>query len=419
MGNFFYLFIFLKITFFLFNPILVLKSNCITSRIENQNISIINCLIKDISSQTSGGAIYISKTTISLNINDTTFYQCISTNGNGGAIFFTNGLNIQLFKICALVCKANSHYQFAYLRTTSNQILDLNTINNCSNLNGYQTLHLENGNQNLSKSNISNNNNIWISGIWYLNPKSFFCNYCTFYNNTVRDYICIYLYGYSGTISKSNIILNNSPTNGVVSVYNSGNYILDECIFDQNQNILLNVITGTLKLNNCYINHLSNSITTNTINVPIFSPTLIITNTIYFFYSTYNCYYKNEELQTLNPTIFNTLYPNTSIKLYPSISYSFNNIFPNISSSESIFNSNSNSLMIYIFYIIIFIFLLSINLLIFIFLKNSKNEFNSESIDDYQNKTADSLTLSGIHKSLDDETYADDEWLNQLKSSME
>ena len=50
------------------------------------------------------------------------------------------------------------------------------------------------------------------------------CNYCTFYNNTVSSYICIYLWGNSGNISKSYIIINNSPTNyGVVTLW-EGNY---------------------------------------------------------------------------------------------------------------------------------------------------------------------------------------------------
>ena len=47
-----------------------------------------NCLIKDISSIDHGGAIYINST-LSLIINETTFYNCSSTNGWGGAIFFS------------------------------------------------------------------------------------------------------------------------------------------------------------------------------------------------------------------------------------------------------------------------------------------------------------------------------------------
>ena len=61
-------------------------------------------------------------------------------------------------------------------------------------------------------------------------------NYCTFYNNTVKLEICIYLYGNSGIISKSYIIFNNSPNDEVVTVW-VGNHFLKECIFDQNQDI--------------------------------------------------------------------------------------------------------------------------------------------------------------------------------------
>ena len=52
-----------------------------------------------------------------------------------------------------------------------------------------------------------------------------FSNYCTFYNYSVGDYICIYLNSFTDTISKSNIILNNSHTNGVIYVTCSGNNI--------------------------------------------------------------------------------------------------------------------------------------------------------------------------------------------------
>ena len=43
-----------------------------------------------------------------------------------------------------------------------------------------------------------------------------FSNYCTFNNNIVSSHKCIFLYRNSCTISKSNIILNNSSTDGGV-----------------------------------------------------------------------------------------------------------------------------------------------------------------------------------------------------------
>ena len=85
--------------------------NCITSRPVNQNTNINNGLNKNISSTGHGGAIYID-TSRSLIINETTFYNFISKNSYGGAIYFTNSLNINLFKICAVECKTSSGFLF-------------------------------------------------------------------------------------------------------------------------------------------------------------------------------------------------------------------------------------------------------------------------------------------------------------------
>ena len=76
-------------TFFLFSKKKFISNNYqlsifnsfgISIKTKNQNINMNNCLISIISSNGNGGAIYIN-TELSLIINDTTFYQCISTNG--------------------------------------------------------------------------------------------------------------------------------------------------------------------------------------------------------------------------------------------------------------------------------------------------------------------------------------------------
>ena len=292
---------FFKKTFFLFNPTFILLANCIKSRTVNQNINMIYCLIKDFSSSDSGGAILIN-TAKSININGTTFYSCFSTNGHGGAIWFDNGLNINLFRICAVRCSAFNR-QFAYLETTYNQLLDLITIYNCSNINGYQPLNLAYGNQNISNLNMSYNNNNHISGINYYNPNSMLSSYCTFYNNSAGSTRCIQFYGNSGTISKSNIILNNSPTNYGVVYVNTGNYILKECIFDQNKNTLLYVVSScTLQLINCY--YLTGS--SSTFGSVLFSNPLITADAKYYInsiYFTYYCSYSSSSSNILNPSI--------------------------------------------------------------------------------------------------------------------
>ena len=83
-----FLLIFFKKKIFFSTPTLNFIANCITSRTVNQNINMNNCLIKDISSSSSGGAIYIDSSSLSLIIYETTFYNCLSISGDGGAIFF-------------------------------------------------------------------------------------------------------------------------------------------------------------------------------------------------------------------------------------------------------------------------------------------------------------------------------------------
>ena len=372
-----------KQSFFLFIPILNLIKNCISSRAVNQNIKINNCLIMHLTSTNSGGAISIDSS-YSLNVNDTTFFECIALTGFGGAIYFNNVINstnisgIQLLRICASHCKA-TYNQFSYLKTENNQILNLITVNNCNNLNGYYTFYILSGNQYIHNINISYNRNIAYSGIGYHCPNSMFTNYCTFYNNTVISSCCINLLCQTGNISKCNIILNNSPTNyGVVYVTSTGNYNFNECIFDRNNNTLFYVASGTLKLITCYINHLSHSIVTNTQIAPIFSPNLIITTTYYYSHSIYFSYYCSYSLNQINittiPPISNTFLKTSQLDSTNFPYYSLSISIP-LNPTLSIISNHKKDFFKYIsIYIIsgISIFILIISLFLLLFKK--KNE---------------------------------------------
>ena len=310
-----------------------------------------------------------------MNINDSTFYQCISTGGDGGAIWFANGLNIQFLRICALSCHTapNKNYQFASIQTKNIQIYDLISINNCSNLNGSYTIKLYDGNQSIFNTNISNNNNIAYSGIYYAWPINMLSNYCTFYNKTVYQNSVISFEFNTGSITKSNIILNNSPDSGSGILFLSrGDYNLIECIFDQNKDILLYSISGTIQLIDCYYlrgSSLSYGSVTNT---------LIKTNTNYYdypIYFTYYCSYKNPSKPTLNPshppspslnptdefspTISNTFHPSISSTSNPTFS---DTLVPSI--TQTIIPQKSSYLLIFIS---IFISILIIILFIFFY----------------------------------------------------
>ena len=129
-----------------------------------------------------------------------------------------------------------------------------------------------------------------------------FINYCTFIKILLYLLLVFFLQGNSGTISKSNIILNNSSSLGVV--YGQGDYILKECIFDQNKNILIYFNTGTLQLINCY--YLTGS----------YHNSLIYTNTNYYLHSIYSTYYCSYSQPILNPTISRTIFPTISLSFF-------------------------------------------------------------------------------------------------------
>ena len=265
--------------------------NCISTRVVNPNFNIQDCLISEITSSPSGGAIYVN-TMLNLFISDTTFYKCISTSGNGGAIYFFDGLHIKLNKICALLCK-NNYQQFAYIKTIHNQTLFLVTISKCYNEPiKYTTVGLEDGIQDITNNNITYNNNIWASCIWIYIPISLKLNLCTFYNNTANSDRGFHLKGTSGTIYKTNIINNYIPLKGIIYVENNGIYNLVECIFINNYITLFHIESGSLNLLNCYyLSGTSSSIGTINNN-------LVVTITIEFTHDSYNTFYCSGKIYT-------------------------------------------------------------------------------------------------------------------------
>ena len=195
-----------------------LESNCFSTRQENSNINIQNCVISIISATGSGGAIFINSN-LDLLVNDTTFYQCMTSAADGGAIHLLNAKKVFLLRVCALYCKSKNGYshQFAYLDTSNSIILDYLSISKCYNQSvGYHTFMIYHGTQSKTNSNISKNINQQTSGLYFSSPISMISNYLTIYENYVSQLYCICLYGNSGVISRSNIINNNSPSFGVV-----------------------------------------------------------------------------------------------------------------------------------------------------------------------------------------------------------
>ena len=214
-----------------------------------------------------------------MNINDTIFFDCMC-NGNGGAIYFSDGLNLSLYRLCALKCKGtnNSHGQFAYIYSNNYHIVEYISISKCYNIsNGWSPVFFRYGNQNISNINSSINRNLQSAAIYYYYPNRMNSIHCTFYNNRVLENRCIYFFGHSGNIVRSNIVDNNSPSLAVISVEGSGDYNFIESIFYDNKNTLFIVwATNTIRLIHCIINH---QFTLTTSTPPIYTALLITNST--------------------------------------------------------------------------------------------------------------------------------------------
>ena len=362
---------------------LCVRGSCFTARKENENIEINNCLISIISSIGNGGAIFVNISPCNLLITESTFYQCISLSGHGGAIFFQNGMDILLSKNCAIECKASNDRQFAFLQTSRNHSLFFFSISKCFNQSiKYITLALFGGTQNISQCNISNNKNIRISTIEYYYPYKMDSVLNNFFNNTCSTYRNIFLFGNVGNIYKCNILQNNCPSEqGVVTLW-YGVYTFYDCIFRNNYQTLFYVNSGILKLDNCYILHDLNSISTNIGLSPIFSSELYYhTETFQISHYMTQFSFRNQDIICFaeNPLPYktpeNSIHPTISDSLFPTFLCSFS---PTL--SELILSNNNiqwKSIYIYLGSMVI---LILIGIVIIIYFGNNQDESSERSI---------------------------------------
>jgi len=206
-----------------------------------------------------GGVIYVYGGSYSMNINYSMFYNCVCSS-QGGAIYFYS-TNSSLRMICANRCSA-SWYHFAYLSASQVNQVEYLSVSKCSHTtSGYYPIYLYTGYQRVDNTNSSMNNAYMGSGIGIWSPSTFTSSHCTFSNNKVSDSVCIFIWSDPGTISMSyaNIVHNNSPKDGIVSVFKGGPIKMMYCIFQNNQNYLFYLETGSLEVSHSFIDHSSSS----------------------------------------------------------------------------------------------------------------------------------------------------------------
>ena len=253
-------------------------------------IFIMNCFFTRINSFIGdGGIISITNNKNFLNLIEINFYICSCTN-YGGAIYFHcyyDESKVNFNKICSSYCLSN-FYQFCYILT----YLNMKSYNNysfisyckCNNLTlGDTVIMLHVGYSNLRNINSSNNKVLYSSGITFSSPVGIDSKFTSYLNNYCQNYYCIYFaLDFNNNWTYSNIINNNSPTNyGVITVwYSGGIYLMNNCIFLNNLNILFYLTSGSeLKIINCTIIH---------DNLKINSGTIFTLNINFLNFETFN-----------------------------------------------------------------------------------------------------------------------------------
>jgi len=319
----------------------------------DNNIFISHCSFSRSSSFNSdGGVIYVNGGSFSMNVNYSMFYNCVANDytasADGGAIYFSS-TSSYLRMICANRCHACSSYHFAYLYASQINHVEYLSVSYCSySSSGSYSIHLQLGDQRADNLNSSMNNAQYFSGIGIHAPSSFSSSHCTCSNNKANGYVCIYFFSASGsiTISSANIVQNNSPSIGVFCAEGIGQKKMLYCIFQNNQNFLFCVNSGSLEVSHSYINHLSSSLLGNmAVSLSTNNSFLEITTyQIQFF----NSHYCNTDIplppRTLEYTPMRSLEETISRTNYETIRLTQQRTFEN-TKSDTLFNTLHETLI--------------------------------------------------------------------------
>ena len=242
------------------------------------NIYIFLCVFESLVSDSWGGALYLSRTSTNLLIEETSFIYCSAS--GGGAFYFDGSLSLtSVFnKICGYKCSSTTYYYnfgVSYSNYNVKNEFYLLSISNTFSSNtqsfnymfyitmGYAKLQNSNSSYNLGKNNC---------GITMYAQQSTTASYNTISNNNNTDGYCIYFYDCTsnGYFNYFNIIENKCINNGII---HSTTKILEisNTIFDKNIGNLF-IATSQIKIFNSQISHLN--LQTN--NVLLFNSTLNI-----------------------------------------------------------------------------------------------------------------------------------------------
>jgi len=194
--------------------------------------------------------------------------------------------------ICAnrCSCGASSSYHSGYLSASHLNQVEYLSISLCSHsATGYNPIRVHSGNQRFDNTNSSMNSVYMVSGVCISSPTSCKSSHCTFSNNKASDWVFIDSISNSGSLSSANIVNNNCPNRYGVVYLNGVLPTLDYCIFQNNQNTLFCVFSGSLEVSHSFISHSSSFSSLTSVSTSINNS---LTNTITYeicFFTSYHC----------------------------------------------------------------------------------------------------------------------------------
>ena len=272
--------------------------------INSGNFWLLGCSFFFIVSNDNGGVYKVLNSSVLSLIDECLFYHCGTTIGSGGAIYINPIDKITgtvLNKICGIKTYAENsafclitskNYYPNYILLTS--ITSINTST-------YRNLLLNNGNQNVTSTNISNSITYEPSSLTSSSPNFNVIKFVTISNCYSINYITLWLHGgNNNSIFYSNFINNNQLSNlfGIIYTRSNSKCYFKFCIFYKNTHDLFSMAeNGYFLIYHCWSDSYSynkHCWISSCLNIIDFINTFSITSTFLLsHYSTNLCFAEN------------------------------------------------------------------------------------------------------------------------------
>jgi hypothetical protein len=223
-----------------------------TERIDvsgNENVSVHECIFRNITSSEEGGALYCNSSDHRLLIEQSSFISCMTSEGHGGGIHFLSAVSGEcaLLRVCAYNCSAvksgDSYGQFAWITIKSRNHVNDSSIIRTLTKGGrsHCELYLYYANILCPSVNLSNNKcNYYTAMLCFpTSQDTCYISYSSFVNNSAMGgFGCIYLENPDSSkyIDTCNILNNKQHSSNRALIITWGNLlIMDSCILGSNK----------------------------------------------------------------------------------------------------------------------------------------------------------------------------------------